>query len=302
MGAGAVGGYFGARLAAAGNYVAFIARGENLEAIRVGGLKVDSALGDVHVHPATATENPADLGPVDLVLFTPKLWETEAAATAIGPILGVETAVVSLQNGIEAERRLAEILGPSHVLGGVAFISAALVAPGVVRHTGDFARIVFGEMDGTSSRRGQRILEALQSAGIEAALTDDIVRVIWEKFVFLSAFSAITSLVRESIGPIRSVKPTRDLLATLLEEAIAVARAEVVDLPTDYAKDRLAFIDTLPDRMTSSMADDLARGRRLELAWLSGAVVRLGAAHGLDTPAHRFAEAVLSLHAEGRNY
>ena len=299
MGSGAVGGYFGGRLAAAGFDVAFIARGAHLAAIRARGLAIESALGDVCIDPAKATDSTAEVGPVDVVLFATKLWDTDAAGAACRPLIGPQTAVISLQNGVEAEARLAAMLGPAHVMGGVAQIAAAIAAPGRIEHTGGFANIIFGEIDGRRTARAEALLAALTEAGIGATLADDIVKAIWEKFVFLVGLSAVTGVTRRTIGPIREEPRSRALLTEIVAETAAVARAGGVALDDGMVAERLAFIDGLPAAMTSSLARDLARGNRLELDWLSGAVVRLGRELGVDTPANAFVAAALALSAPG---
>ena len=299
MGSGGVGGYFGGRLAGAGNDVRFIARGAHLAAMRDGGLRINSPLGDAHLQPVQATDRPADIGPVDYVLFATKLWDTESAGIACRPLIGPETAVISLQNGVDAEDRLSDILGADHVMGGVAGISAVIGAPGVIDHASEFATIFFGERDGVRSPRAERLLAALEEAGIDARLTDHIGKTIWLKFIFLVGLSALTSLTRKPIGPVREDPECRALLARVLAEAAAVARSRGVALDEDAADERLAFIDKLPAAMTSSMAGDLARGNRLELDWLSGAVVRMGRDLGVATPANGFINVALKLSAAG---
>ena len=299
VGAGGVGGYFGGRLAAAGYAVAFIARGAHLAAIRDDGLGIESALGDAHIDPATATDDPATIGPVDVVVVAVKLWDTDAAACAAAPLIGPETTVISLQNGVDAEERLVEALGAAHVLGGVSQIAAVIARPGVIRHTGTMATVIAGELDGRKSPRVMALVEALAVAGVDAKLSGDIERRIWEKFVGLVGLSALTSVTRQTIGPVRDDPETRGLLAEVMAETWAVGRAKGVALDDDLVAKRLAFADTLPAEMTSSMAGDLARGNRLELDWLSGAVVRLGSDLGVSTPANAFVTAALKLHADG---
>ncbi|MFQ5760179.1 MAG: 2-dehydropantoate 2-reductase [Acidiferrobacterales bacterium] len=298
MGSGGVGGYFGGRLAAKGYDVSFIARGRHLEAIRRDGLKIESANGDVHIYPAKATDTPSDIGPVDYVLFTTKLWDTDLGGEAIQPLMNANTAVISLQNGVDAEEQLAMILGREHVMGGVAQIASVIAAPGVIRHTGTMARIVLGELDGSHTARVVSLLTALHDAGIDAEIVDDIVTAIWQKFVFLVALSGVTSVTRHALGPLREDPDTRALLATIMKETVAVARAKGIDIDPAYVNDRLTFLDTLPADMTSSMHQDLERGNRLELAWLSGAVVRMGKELGIDTPANAFISVALKLSAD----
>jgi 2-dehydropantoate 2-reductase len=262
-------------------------------------LRIESALGDAHIHPAVATDDPATIGPVDVVLVTVKLWDTEAAIRTATPLIGPETAVVSLQNGVDAAGRLAADLGAEHVMGGVSQIAAVIERPGVIRHTGTMATVIAGELDGRKSQRAAALVAALDAAGVDAKLSGDIVRRIWEKFVFLVGMSALTSVTRLPIGPVRDDPETRGLLAEIMSETWAVGRAKGVALDDDLVAKRIAFVDTLPAEMTASMAGDLARGNRLELDWLSGAVVRLGAELGVPTPANAFVTAALKPHAHG---
>ncbi len=299
MGAGGVGGYFGARLANAGEDVSFIARGAHLAAIKERGLRVKSDNGDVAIDPVAATDDAAEIGPVDIVMFCVKLWETDAAGELIRPLIGPGTGVISLQNGVHAERRLAEILGAGHVMGGAASIMARIEEPGMIVHTGSLARLEFGETDGRRSARVEALLAACRRAGIDAAISDDVNQAIWRKFVFLTAFSAATALARSPIGPIRSDAAGRALIETLLGESLAVARAKGIALADDLERRLMKMIDATPADATSSMHRDLEHGSRLEVDWLSGAVVGLGAEVGVDTPAHRGAWQALRLHAGG---
>jgi 2-dehydropantoate 2-reductase len=300
MGTGGVGGYFGARLALGGCDVTFIARGAQLAALRQRGLRVLSAGGDMHVEHVTATDDPRDVGPVDVVLFGVKLWDTEDAARLIVPMLGAETAVVSLQNGVLKDEVLCRLLGDKAVIGGVAYIAATIAEPGVIRHTGAMQRLVFGERDGVASARTAALLAACQRTGITAEISADIRRAIWEKFVFLVGMSGTTSAIRMPIGAIRAHPQTRALLRDAMREVIAVGCSEGVPLTKDFVDNRLAFCDTLPAEMTSSMHQDLERGNRLEVEWLSGDVVRRGAAAGVATPVNRVLHDVVVLHANGR--
>jgi len=300
MGAGGVGGYFGARLAQAGCEVAFIARGAHLAAMREHGLKVESPLGDIHLPKVRVTDDPRTLEPVELVLFSVKLWDTEAAAGSIAPLFGPDTGIVSFQNGVQKDDILRRIFGDKAVMGGVAQIATTIGRPGVIKHTGAMQRLVFGEYDGRRSARAEALLEACQRGGINAELSDDIRRAIWEKFVFLVGLSATTTTMRVPIGPIRDYAQTRAFLFDIMQEVVAVGRAHGVALAADYAQQRLAFCDGLPADMTSSMHHDLERGKPLELAWLSGRVVELGEAAGVPTPANRAVSNILALHARGR--
>jgi 2-dehydropantoate 2-reductase len=299
MGAGGVGGYFGARLAAGGHEVAFIARGEQLKALRDNGLRVQSPLGDLHLPEVVATDDPGSLQPVDLVLFGVKLWDTEAAAEQIRPLLRDGTAVVSFQNGVVKDDILRRVLGPEHVLGGVCYIAATIAEPGVINHANTLQRLVFGEYDGQLTPRVEAFRDAAKESGIDVEVSPDIARTIWEKFVFLAGLSGTTSLARTPIGAIRANPRSRAFLRDVMAEVVQVARASGVELPADYAEDRLTFVDTVPDTMTSSMHHDLERGNRLEVAWLSGDVVDRARALGLPAPANRAIADVLSVHAEG---
>ncbi|HEX4356657.1 MAG TPA: 2-dehydropantoate 2-reductase [Pseudonocardia sp.] len=300
MGTGGVGGYFGARLARGGHDVAFVARGRQLEALRAHGLRVESPLGDLHLPDIEATDNPKELGPADLVLFGVKLWDTEASAELIKPLLAGRTGVVSFQNGVVKDDILRGALGAEHVLGGVCYIAATIAEPGVIRHSGTLQKLVFGEYDGSTSPRVRELYEACAGSGIDVELSDRIERTIWEKFVFLVGLSGTTSTARTPIGPIRSHPRARAFLHDVLDEVVQVARAQGVQLPADYAEDRLAFVDQIPEGMTSSMHHDLESGNRLEVAWLSGDVVRRGAALGIPTPCNRAIMDILSVHSEGR--
>ncbi len=299
MGTGAVGGSFGARLAAAGEDVAFIARGAQLDALRARGLRIEWDGRVEHLSPVRATDDPAEVGPVDVVLFTVKLWDTEAAAEACRPMVGPETAVIPFQNGVDSADRVASVLGPGAVMGGVVFIAADLAAPGVIRRTGALERLVFGERDGRTSDRAAALLAACRRAGIAAEIAADIELEIWRKFVFLVGLSGLTTLVRRPLGTIREDPELRALLREAMAETVAVGRARGVALDPDYAEDRLRFCDTLPAETRASMLNDLDRGRRLEVEWLAGAVVRLGAEAGVPTPVNRVIHAALRPHAMG---
>jgi 2-dehydropantoate 2-reductase len=300
MGSGGVGGYFGARLAAAGNDVTFIARGAHLNAIKNDGLRVQSPLGDIHISPAAATDNPAEVGEVDIVLFATKLYDTESAGELCRPFIGADTAVISLLNGVDSEAQLSRILGAGHVAGGVARISASMGGPGVVQHHSNFASIEFGELDGHPSERLQAFLSTARNANIDAQLRDDINAVIWGKFILLASFSAITSLTRLPAGPIRDNPEIWKLVEAAARETGAVARSRGVRLAEDAVEHNVKMIRGLPDAMKSSMLIDLERGNRLELEWLSGAVCRLGREAGIDTPVHDQVLAALAPFAAGK--
>ena len=300
MGSGSVGGYFGGRMAAAGCDVTFIARGPHLAAIRERGLRIQSpALGDALVHPAKATDVPAEVGVVDCVVIAVKLWDTAVAATAALPMLGPESMVVSLQNGVEMDA-IVGIVGASRMVGGAAFIGSSIERPGVIGHVGTMQRVVIGELGGGSSPRVERFRKALVRGGISAEISDDVARTIWEKFVFLVGLSAATTVMRAPLGPVRADPEGRKLLLAAMQETVAVARARGIDLPEDYAGNRLEFVDGLPADMTSSMHNDLQHGNRLELDWLSGAVVRFGHDAGIPTPVNQTVLAALKSYAAGR--
>jgi 2-dehydropantoate 2-reductase len=300
MGSGGVGGYFGARLAQAGCDVSFIARGAHLAALRERGLIVESKLGNMSFPKVRATDDPTALGSVDLVLIGVKLWDTEAAVRTIRPIVGGTTAVLSLQNGVQKDDVLRSILGDGPIIGGVCYIAATIAQPGVISHAGTMQKLVFGEYDGRRSARAEALLEACRRGGIDAELSQEIRKAIWEKFVFLVGLSATTTTIRLPIGPIRTHPRTRLFLLDAMREVVAVGRAQGVALSAEYAEDRLAFCDRLPAEMTSSMHNDLERGNRLEVAWLSGGVVELGQAAGVPTPVNRAVSDILALHADGR--
>jgi 2-dehydropantoate 2-reductase len=299
MGTGGVGGYFGARLARAGHDVAFVARGRQLEALRAQGLRVESPLGDIHLPEVQATDDPAAIGAVDLVLFSVKLWDTLEAAESVRPLLGADTAVVSFQNGVVKDDILREALGAGHVIGGVAYIAATIAGPGLIRHSGTLQKLEFGEYDGSLSARVRQFRDACAASGIDAETSGQIEQTIWEKFVFLVGLSGTTSLARTSVGPIRSHPRSRAFLHDTMEEVVQVARAQGVPLPPDYADERLAFTDSVPATMTSSMHHDLEHGNRLEVRWLSGDVVERGVRLGIETPCNRAIYDILSIHSQG---
>lgn len=301
MGSGGVGGFFGGRLAHAGYDVSFIARGSHFAAMRERGLTIENEpQGDIRVPKVRVTDDPATLGPVDIVILSVKLWDTEAAAKQIRPLVGPDTGVLSLQNGVVKDDILRRELGDPPVMGGVGYVATHISRPGVIHQTGTMQRIILGEYDGRKSERATFLHEALVRAGVNAELAADVRRAIWEKFVFLVALSATTTAMRTTIGPIRENPRTRAFLLQIMREAVAVGRAHGVALPDDYAEGRLAFADGLPAGMTSSMHHDLERGNRLEVEWLSGGVVQMGRAAGVPTPANAAVCDILALHAPGR--
>lgn len=298
MGAGGVGGLFGARLLQAGCDVSFVARGAHLAALQAGGLHIDSeAHGALHLAAIRASDDPATLGVADYVLISVKLADSEAAARLVRPLVGPGTTVISLQNGVTKDEVLWREYGHAAVVGGVAYVGAYIAGPGVIHQIGRMQGISVGEYDGSRSERVQALAGVLKKAGVQAHVSDDIRRTIWEKFVLLVGLSGVTTAMRSTIGPIRTHARSRAFLLQLMQEVVAVGRAQGVDLPADFAQDRLAFIDTLPDGMDSSMHHDLRVGRPLEVNWLSGAVVALGAQKGVATPANEAVTALLALHA-----
>ena len=300
MGAGGVGGFYGGRLAHAGYDVSFIARGEHLKALRQHGLTIENEpQGDIHVPRVTATDDPASLGVVDVLVMAVKLWDTERAAQFVKPLVGPKTAVVSFQNGVIKDDILRRAFGDAAVVGAVGYVATHVSRPGVIHQTGTMQRVIVGEYDGTRSERVVALHAALLEAGIKAEISDDIRRTLWEKYVFLVGVSGSTTTMRSTIGPIRENAQTRAFLHDLMKETVAVGRAHGVNLPDDYADQRLAFVDTMAVDMTSSMHHDLNSGNPLEVRWLSGGVVELGAQVGVPTPVNRAVWDVLALHAGG---
>lgn len=299
MGAGGLGGYFGARLALGGADVHFIARGKHLQAMRDDGLRIVGPE-PLHVPRVAATDDARSIGTVDLVMLCVKLWDTEAALEQIRPLVGAHTTIISFQNGVLKDQALRAAYGAGAVMGGVGYVAATIDRPGVIRQTGPMQRLLFGEFDGSRSTRGQAFLEACLAGGIKAELSDDILREIWQKFVFLAALSGTTTTIRKPIGPIREHPQTRRFLLDVMREVVAVGRAHGVNLPDDYAEVRLKLADDVAYDMTSSMHHDLERGNPLEVRWLAGAVVELGRAKGVPTPLNRAIADILALHAGGR--
>ena len=299
IGAGGVGGFFGARLQQAGADVHFVARGAHLAAMRSDGLKIESPLGDIHLPNVNVSDEPATIGAADIVWLSVKLWDMDAAVRSMRPLIGADTGIISFQNGVQKDDILRQAFGDRAVMGGVAYIATNIDRPGVIKHTGTMQRLVFGEYDGRRSARAEALLEASIRGGINAELSDDIRKAIWEKFVFLVGLSGATTTMRETIGPIRSNPRARRFLFELMRETVAVGRALGVALPADFAEQRLAFVDGLPEQMTSSMHHDLKAGKRLEVSWLSGGVARLGEQAGVPTPMNRAVWDILALWERG---
>jgi 2-dehydropantoate 2-reductase len=293
VGAGGVGGYFGGRLAEAGNDVYLLARGPHLAAIRANGLRVRSVKGDF-VAPVLATGDPGEIGQCDAILFCVKSYDSREAAAGLAPMLGEETAVVSLQNGVDNEETIAAVIGADKVLGGAAFIFSTITEPGVVAHTGGPARLVFGEIDGVRTDRVERLLAACRAAGIDADVPSDIRAVLWSKFAFICAVAGMTSVVRLPLGEIRDDEDAWAMFRRLVEEVVAVGLAEGVPLAGDTVEQQIALAAAQPAGAYSSLHHDLVNGNRMELDALHGAVVRRGTRRGVPTPANAAIHAILS--------
>lgn len=294
MGSGGVGGYFGARLAEAGEDVGFIARGDHLAAMRRDGLRVTSISGDVTIAPVRATDDPAEVGVVDVVIVAVKTWQLAQAGRAIAPLIGEETMVLPLENGVEAADTLAGVLGDAPVIDGLCSIVAWREGPGHVRHAGIDPVVRFGERDNRSSERIDRLRAAFTAArGLSVDVPDDIRVAVWTKFLFICAMSGIGSVTRAPIGVTRALPATRDVIDRLLAEIDAVAHARGVDLADDAVARTMAFIDSLPAESTASMQRDIVAGRPSELESQNGAVVRLGGEAGVATPVNALIHAAL---------
>lgn len=292
VGAGGVGGYFGGRLAVAGQDVTMIARGPHLQAIRERGLQVHSVKGDFTVSVPAASDA-EEIGPCDVVLFCVKGYDTESAASRLSPLIGDDTAVVSLQNGIDNEDKIAAAVGADHVIGGAAFIFSSIAAPGVISHTGGPARIVFGEMTGSVSARVKRLLEACQGAAIDSDIPPDIRTVLWTKYAFICAVAGMTAAVRLPLGEIRACAESWAMFERILTEVVALARAEGVALPENVVEQQLEFAKGLDAGAFSSLHHDLVSGRRMELEALHGTAVRRAARLSVATPACEAIYAIL---------
>ncbi len=287
FGAGGVGGYFGGRLALAGEDVVFIARGAQLQALRTQGLRVESPLGNFSVASVQATNNPAEVGAVDVVLVAVKAWQVPEAAQTIRPMVGAETCVVPLQNGLEAPAQLAAVLGPQHVLGGSCVISSTITAPGCIRHLGLEPAVSFGELDRQSSPRTERLRQALARAGVTAIMPADIQVAIWEKFMAIR-YGPIGAVARAPIGVLRSIPETRRMIEQACEETLTVGRAHGIALAEDTPRKMMALLDQAPPGLMASLQRDIMQQRPSELDALTAALVRLGLPVGVATPLHAF--------------
>lgn len=289
FGTGGVGGYFGGRLAQAGEDVTFIARGKHLQAMQQQGLKVASIKGDFVVQPVQATDNPAEVGPVDIILVGVKAWQVEDAAAAIRPMIGPQTFVVPLQNGVEAPERLIKILGQGQVLGGFCRIVSYVTEPGQITHAGGDPYVAFGELDNSSSEQTQQLLTAFQrTTGLTADVPPNIQVAMWDKFLQISAWSGIGAVTRAPVGVLRTVPETRQMWQQAMQEVVAVAHGHGIPLTEDAITRTMNFIDNLPPHATASMQRDILAGRPSELHILCGGVVRLGRQVNVPTPIQAF--------------
>jgi 2-dehydropantoate 2-reductase len=300
MAAGAVGGYFGGRLAAAGHDVTFIARGAHRDAIRRDGLKIESALGDLHLKDIDVTDDPTRVGPADVVLFAVKLWDTETAGEQTRPLVRSNTRVITLQNGVDSVERLAPILGDAATIGGATYVVTTIARPGVIRHTGTFAKVYCGRLDGRPDAVLAGYVAQMKAADIDITLTDHMRVDLWKKFVLLSGTSGITASTRQPMGIIRDDQDMRALFYRLMHETMAVGRAAGVAFPPDFPAEVDRLVAGFAPAMKASMANDLEVGNRLELDWLAGKVVALGRKYGVPTPAQEAVYAILKPYRMGR--
>jgi 2-dehydropantoate 2-reductase len=300
MAAGAVGGYFGGRMAAAGHDVTFIARGAHRDAIRRNGLRIESTLGDLHLKDVNVTDDPRQVGPVDVVLFAVKLWDTETAGEQTRPLVGSHTRVITLQNGVDSVERLAPILGVDATIGGTTHVVTKIAEPGVIRHTGAIAKVRCGRLDGRPDAVLAGYVEQIKNANIDITLSDQMLLDVWRKFVLLSGTSGMTASTRQPLGVIRDDEDMRAFFYKLMHETMAVGRAAGAAFPSDFPAELDALVATFPPMMKASMANDLESGNRLELDWLAGRVVALGRKYGIATPAQEAVYAILKPYRMGR--
>lgn len=299
MGSGGVGGYFGGRLLQGGHDVTFVARGRHLAAMKSNGLRINSPHGDALLK-VRAVEQPAEIGPVDVVMFGVKLWDTEGAATQIKPIVGPDTQVIPFQNGVESIERLRKFFPEKSVMGGSAYIASRISEPGVIEHIGQMGRLQFGTLVPSQRPAAERFLAACKESKLNAEIAEDIVAANWEKFVFLVALSTATAASRAPLGVIRGDPDLRWMMEQAMRETWAVGRARGVKLADDFVEKRMKFAETLPAEMKASMAHDLEAGNRIEAPWLCGAVARMAREAGLDAPVNRTAFAALKPFVNGR--
>lgn len=299
MGSGGIGGYYGAMLQNGGADVTFIARGTQLEALQKSGIEIDGVK-PIKLPKVKATDDPKTIGKVDIVIFSVKLRDTESAGRQIVSVIGPDTGIISLQNGVQKDDMLAPVVGREHLIGGAAYIGVSVVRPGVIRKAGAMERLVFGEFDNKVSPRCEAFLAACKAGNIVAEISTDIKTALWEKFVTLVTMSSVTASMRSTIGPIRSNPLTLKFAHDLMKEVVAVGRAHGVNLPADLADQRIKHVDGMAPEMRASMALDLELGRPLELPWLAGAVVEMGAQKGVPTPCCRAVRDILILHVDGK--
>ncbi len=300
MGSGGVGGYFGGRLAAAGNDVTFVARGSHLAAIQKDGLQLDSLLGKALIKPAKAVLDPAEAGKPDIIMFATKMVDAESAAAQLKPVVGPDTIVIAFQNGVEGADVVKRVVPAAHVIPGVARIASHIPRPGMIEHGSKFARIEFAEPDGSKNEKLEAFHALCKAAGIDAIMPADIRRAQWIKFAMLAPFSGITALTGHAARELRATPGTYALIRSAVQEVIDVAKAEGVTIKPDDFESVMKTIDQLPDGMVSSMAHDKRAGKPLEVEWLSGGVVRAGARRGVPTPTHAFFAQALSVDAAGK--
>ena len=284
FGTGGVGGFFGGRLAQAGEEVTFIARGEHLRAIKANGLKVDSSIGDFVIYPAKATDNVDEVGETDLVILGVKAWQVPEAARAIKPLVGPATTVMPLQNGVDAVPQLVAELGSDNVIGGLCRIVSFVVEPGHIRHAGFTPTIIIGELDNRRTERVTKIEQVLKHAGLDTTIAADIQVALWTKFLFIASFSGVGALANAPAGVLRSDPKWRAQMLSAMEEIYALAHAREVKLPSDSVDKVMAAVDGLPEDTTSSMQRDIAAGKPSELESQNGAVVRMARESGVEVP------------------
>lgn len=302
FGSGGVGGYFGGRLAQAGEEVYFIARGDHLQAMQDKGLRVDSIEGDFVIQAAQSLADPHEVGPVEVVLVAVKAWQVPEAAEAIKPLLGPQTVVVPLQNGVEAPTQLAAVLGPEAVVAGLCGLVSFVAEPGLIKHTGISPFIKFGELDNRRSERIEQLYQTFKQAkGLTVEIPADIQVAMWQKFLLIVAWSGVGSITRAPLGILRTMPETRHMLKRVMQEVVTVAQAHQVNLPADILEQTMSFFDKAPPTNTTSMQRDILAGRPSELDSQMGAIVRLGRAGKVPTPLNNFIyHALLPLERQAR--
>lgn len=287
FGAGGLGGYYGARLSAAGHEVGFVARGEHLRAIRDNGLVVKSSLGDLHLKAVLASDDPADIGVVDLVIVAVKTWQIAQVARAMGPLMGTDTVAIPFLNGVDAADGLVEVLGEAPVLGGLSKVFSLIESPGVIHHFTPSAYLEIGELQGGSSDRVRSVAEMFRQAGVDASVSEDIRSALWFKLLMVSSWAGLGALARSPMGEMRDDPATRTLIEQSMQEGIDVGRASGHQLPPDCQEQLWQFYESMPADATASMQRDLMQGRPSELEAWNGAIVRIGAQHAIATPLHQ---------------